>query len=247
MVPMVPKIYFQDHLTIPSLKNSDHSRQNAVFVFKLLLLPAAPNPKIANWRTQNFALALLDSAGWVGIFAIALKRSCSNIHTGKRHVVNFHHLTQRALVVAASTPDPEERRWAKDNLEGVTIYGDVDEMLNRGDLDATVVASATSVHAEQALAAIAKGYHMMCEKPLSIDFKIVSCTSVLQGSVLMTLLIILRAGRECARSIQDFSAKFPGSEGHVRILATFRCFVSRSTRPHIERQSWIIGSVPFAT
>lgn len=94
--------------------------------------------------------------------------------SGKRHAVNFHDLTQRATVVAASTPDADERRWAEANLEGVKIYADFDQMLEQESLHAVVVASATSVHAEQALKAITKGYHVLCEKPLSIDLNVVS-------------------------------------------------------------------------
>ena len=60
--------------------------------------------------------------------------------TGKRHAVNFHELTARANVVAACTPDEGERKWAAENLEGVKIYSDYDEMLE-DDLDAVVVAS----------------------------------------------------------------------------------------------------------
>ncbi|THY11516.1 NAD(P)-binding protein [Aureobasidium pullulans] len=58
-------------------------------------------------------------------------------------------------------------RIGKENLEGVKIYEDYDDMLE--NLDAVIVASTTSVHAEQAIKAISKGYHVLCEKPLSID------------------------------------------------------------------------------
>ncbi|KAJ5613823.1 NAD(P)-binding protein [Penicillium herquei] len=91
---------------------------------------------------------------------------------GKRHALNFHELTARANVIAASTPDAEERKWGAENLEGVEIYADYDAMLERNDLDAIVVASITAVHAEQAIKAIKKGYHVLCEKPLSIDLAI---------------------------------------------------------------------------
>ena len=87
--------------------------------------------------------------------------------------MNFHELTPRAHVVAACTPDEEERKWGKENLEGVKIYSDYDEMLHNEELDAVVVASITAVHAEQAIKAIEKGYHVLCEKPLSIDIEIV--------------------------------------------------------------------------
>ncbi|GLA40666.1 hypothetical protein AnigIFM63309_008500 [Aspergillus niger] len=91
---------------------------------------------------------------------------------GKRHAVNFHELTARAIVLAASTPDSEERKWGQENLEGVTIYADYDEMLEREDLEAVVIASITAVHAEQAIKAIKKGLHVLCEKPLSIDLDV---------------------------------------------------------------------------
>jgi myo-inositol 2-dehydrogenase/D-chiro-inositol 1-dehydrogenase len=75
-------------------------------------------------------------------------------------------------VVAASTPDDKERQWAAENLQGVQIFQDYDEMLEKADLEAVVIASITAVHAEQALKAIKKGLHVLCEKPLSIDAEV---------------------------------------------------------------------------
>ncbi|KAJ9481361.1 hypothetical protein VN97_g12121 [Penicillium thymicola] len=91
---------------------------------------------------------------------------------GKRHAANFHELTARANVVAASTPDQNEGEWAAENLQGVQIFQDYDEMLEQADLEAVVIASITAVHAEQALKAIKKGLHVLCEKPLSIDVEV---------------------------------------------------------------------------
>ncbi|KAJ5408465.1 hypothetical protein N7509_002348 [Penicillium cosmopolitanum] len=91
---------------------------------------------------------------------------------GKRHAVNFHELTARANVVAASTPDPTEREWGAKNLEEVQIFQDYDEMLEKANLQAVVIASITAVHAEQAIKAIKKGLHVLCEKPLSIDLEV---------------------------------------------------------------------------
>lgn len=106
-------------------------------------------------------------------------------------------------MVAASTPDADERRWAEANLDGVRIYADFDEMLELERLHAVVVASATSVHAEQALKAIAKGYHVLCEKPLSIDLNIVSLLRYcFEGSPAMSPLAdeyTHRLGRCCKR------------------------------------------------
>ncbi|KAF4185819.1 hypothetical protein CNMCM7927_006244 [Aspergillus lentulus] len=91
---------------------------------------------------------------------------------GKRHAINFHELTARANVVAASTPDYNERQWAAENLQGVQIFQDYDEMLEKAGLEAVVIASVTAVHAEQALKAIKRGLHVLCEKPLSIDAEV---------------------------------------------------------------------------
>ncbi|KAJ5109281.1 hypothetical protein N7456_005956 [Penicillium angulare] len=91
---------------------------------------------------------------------------------GKRHAINFHELTARANVVAASTPDPNERKWATEALEGIEIFDDYDEMLEKANLQAVVVASITAVHAEQTLKAIKRGLHVICEKPISIDIEV---------------------------------------------------------------------------
>lgn len=76
-------------------------------------------------------------------------------------------------MVAASTPDQSEREWAAENLEGVQIFQDYDEMIERSGIQAVVIASITAVHAEQALKAIKKGLHVLCEKPLSLDVEVV--------------------------------------------------------------------------
>ncbi|KAJ9649439.1 hypothetical protein H2201_004976 [Coniosporium apollinis] len=88
---------------------------------------------------------------------------------GARHALHFLNLTPRAELVAAFTPDPKEVAWGRQHLEpsGCTIYTDYDEMLKHPGLEAVVVATATTVHAEQAIKAIKADLHVLCEKPLS--------------------------------------------------------------------------------
>lgn len=89
---------------------------------------------------------------------------------GSRHASHFHHLTPKAELVAASSPEPVELTWAHQNLDGVRTYLDYDDMLEKeipNGLQAVVIASATAVHAEQAIKAIQRGLHVLCEKPLS--------------------------------------------------------------------------------
>lgn len=98
---------------------------------------------------------------------------------GKRHALNFLNRTPRAELVAAFTPDPEEMQWAKINLEphGVTLYDDYKKMIEQPGLMAVVIGTATSVHAEEAIQAMEKNLHVLCEKPLSTDLDVVSCSS----------------------------------------------------------------------
>jgi myo-inositol 2-dehydrogenase / D-chiro-inositol 1-dehydrogenase len=95
---------------------------------------------------------------------------------GARHATHFHALTPRADLIAASSPEASELQWANGNLDGVRTYLDFDEMLEKEtELEAVIIASATTVHAEQAIKAIRKGLHVLCEKPLSTNVEIVRC------------------------------------------------------------------------
>ncbi|KAL3460889.1 hypothetical protein BJX64DRAFT_300432 [Aspergillus heterothallicus] len=101
---------------------------------------------------------------------------------GKRHALNFLNRAPRAALVAAFSPDPEEISWAKQNLEphGVTLYTKYEDMINHPGLQAVVIGTATSVHAEEAVKAIEKDLHVLCEKPLSISVDI--CNEVVQAA-----------------------------------------------------------------
>lgn len=105
-----------------------------------------------------------------------LKIGCAGLgRMGKRHALNFLQRTPRAELVAASTPDDTEIEWAKLNLApyGVKIYQNYEDMLKHEGLEAIVVASATAVHAEQAIKAIDADKHVLCEKPLSTSVEVV--------------------------------------------------------------------------
>ncbi|XDG02376.1 hypothetical protein ABKA04_001991 [Annulohypoxylon sp. FPYF3050] len=101
---------------------------------------------------------------------------------GKRHALNFLNRTPRAELVAAFSPDESEIQWAKQNLEpyGVTLYTDYDQMLQHAGLEAVVIGTATSVHAEEAIKAIEKNLHVLCEKPLSTKVEI--CKQVVEAA-----------------------------------------------------------------
>lgn len=107
-----------------------------------------------------------------------LNVACSGLgRMGARHALHFLQATPRAELVAAFTPAEAttEIAWAQANLVpyGVKIYNDYDEMLKHPGLDAVVVATVTTAHAEQAIKAIHANKHVLCEKPLSTSVEIV--------------------------------------------------------------------------
>ncbi|KAI0599693.1 hypothetical protein F4775DRAFT_106166 [Biscogniauxia sp. FL1348] len=91
---------------------------------------------------------------------------------GARHALNFAQRTPRAELVAAFTPDEKEKAWAAKELPDVTIYSDYDEMLKHPGLDAVVIATITTLHAEHSIKAIKANKHVLCEKPLSTSVEI---------------------------------------------------------------------------
>ncbi|KAH7019463.1 hypothetical protein EDB80DRAFT_771387 [Ilyonectria destructans] len=102
-----------------------------------------------------------------------LKIACAGLgRMGARHALNFHNRTPRAELVAAFTPVQKEVEWARVHLEGVTVYTDYDEMLKHPGLQAVVVATVTTAHAEEAIKAIEADKHVLCEKPLSTSVEI---------------------------------------------------------------------------
>ena len=88
---------------------------------------------------------------------------------GQQHATDFLTRTLRAATVAAFTPDAGKQRWAEKHLVpfGVKLYGDYEEMLAHPGRQAVVIATVTTVHAEQALIAIVKDLHVLVEKPTS--------------------------------------------------------------------------------
>lgn len=125
----------------------------------------------------------------------------NNLFIRKRHAEHFKNLTPRAELVAVSSPTDHELQWAARNLENARLYRTYDEMLEHDGLQAVVVASATSVHAEQTIKAINKGLHVLCEKPLSTSIDVVRLgliSSIVLKSVDASIVTV------CSHSLQSF-------------------------------------------
>jgi myo-inositol 2-dehydrogenase/D-chiro-inositol 1-dehydrogenase len=92
---------------------------------------------------------------------------------GKRHAKTLLYRVPHARLVAVCSNDEKELAWAReffksdDKKAEIKVFGDYSEMLEHPGLQAVWVSTSTNVHAPQTLEAIAKGLHVLCEKPIS--------------------------------------------------------------------------------
>lgn len=73
---------------------------------------------------------------------------------------------QFALTAVYSRTEEKGRAFAAPFKE-VGVFTDLQEMLERGSLDAVYIASPNSFHAQQAILCMNYGKHVLCEKPLA--------------------------------------------------------------------------------
>ena len=87
---------------------------------------------------------------------------------GKRHAENLALRVPGAELVAACSPDADERAWASQKLGVKHTFGDYRELLAHPGLDTVFLVTPNTVHPEQIIAGLEAGKHVFCEKPLSM-------------------------------------------------------------------------------
>ncbi|HYE06176.1 MAG TPA: Gfo/Idh/MocA family oxidoreductase [Planctomycetota bacterium] len=90
---------------------------------------------------------------------------------GTGSVAATHALALRrvagARLLAAWSPDPA-RCAAFARTHGIDAAGDLGALIRRDDVDVVCVTTPSGLHAESALAALAAGKHVVCEKPIEV-------------------------------------------------------------------------------
>jgi predicted dehydrogenase len=77
---------------------------------------------------------------------------------------------KQGLTIAAVTDaSPDAARKLADEIAGVAVFGSVAELLEKGDVDLISICTPPVAHEEAACAALAKGVHVLCEKPMAFD------------------------------------------------------------------------------
>jgi myo-inositol 2-dehydrogenase/D-chiro-inositol 1-dehydrogenase len=87
---------------------------------------------------------------------------------GKRHAEQLARRTAGARLVSACSPVAAELSWARDTLGVTTLHESFPAFLRDPQLDAVVLVTPTTLHAEQTIAALEAGKHVFVEKPLSL-------------------------------------------------------------------------------
>nr|WP_314363593.1 Gfo/Idh/MocA family oxidoreductase [uncultured Achromobacter sp.] len=88
---------------------------------------------------------------------------------GRRHGENLALHTPDCVLTAACSPVEAERAFADTKLGVRNTYSEFNAFLRDPDVDAIVLVTPTSMHADQAIAALQAGKHVFIEKPLALD------------------------------------------------------------------------------
>ena len=102
------------------------------------------------------------------------------------HARCMQELADRYRIVAVADQLPERRREGREEL-GADAYEDYRELLTAGGFELFVNALPSPLHVPATLEALAKGYHVVCEKPMAAtvaDFDRMVATAEGQGKLL---------------------------------------------------------------
>ena len=97
---------------------------------------------------------------------------------GIRHAQALAQQTRGCTLVAACSPLAQERDWATQQLGLKHTYESLEQMLAHPGLDAVVLVTPTSLHADQTITVLQAGKHVFVEKPLALN--VPDCERVLQ-------------------------------------------------------------------
>jgi predicted dehydrogenase len=87
---------------------------------------------------------------------------------GLTHAKTLARRVTGARLIAVTTSRPERAAEARRHCGDLPVYPTLDALLAAEQLDAVVIASSTSAHADNVEACAATGLHLFCEKPLAL-------------------------------------------------------------------------------
>ncbi len=90
---------------------------------------------------------------------------------GKRHAENIRRLVPEAQLIAIADVAAQRAKQVADELEIEHAYGSLEEMAQRKDIDAVVIATPDKFHAQSIRIAAAARKDIFCEKPLAMTLE----------------------------------------------------------------------------
>jgi myo-inositol 2-dehydrogenase/D-chiro-inositol 1-dehydrogenase len=90
-------------------------------------------------------------------------------HMGGVVHLNILRRLPNVEVVAVAEPDAQRREAASQQVPRATAFADYHKLLERSEIDATIICLPNALHAEAATAALQSGKHLYLEKPLAIN------------------------------------------------------------------------------
>jgi predicted dehydrogenase len=87
---------------------------------------------------------------------------------GLTHAENLAQRVRGARLVAVTTSDEQRAAEARHCCGDVAVHPTLEALLATGQLDAVVISSSTSAHADNVEQCAAAGVHIFCEKPLAL-------------------------------------------------------------------------------
>lgn len=88
---------------------------------------------------------------------------------GLTHAESLAKRVKGAQLVAVTTARPERAAAARERCGDVAVYPDLEALLGAQRLDAVVLATSTSAHADNVVRCAQAGLDIMCEKPLALN------------------------------------------------------------------------------
>ncbi len=90
---------------------------------------------------------------------------------GRRHAENLRRQVPEARLIAIADVSAQRVKQVAEELEVDHAYRNMEEMLQRKDIDAVLIATPDNFHAAGIKAAAAAGKDILCEKPLAIKLE----------------------------------------------------------------------------